>query len=209
MQLSTASLSSSVVSPSALSSPLLLFPPTFYSRPSSDSQSLLPIFLQILLPTLLPPFPSPPEALLARKALLELWSSVIEELGARDLHRLVTGTLQTLERQVLSKEGDEGTKVKGAVFILTSLFGALRPDRKELWESIVQTLVSRNSAWSRGMCQTLVQWAEEIRINSGDPSVLELVGLVFTVWGDQDSIVNGSEPSRLCKFTILCGTEDF
>lgn len=101
---------------------------------------------------------------------------------------------------MLSKNGDELTRVKGAVFVLTSLFGALRPDRNELWESIVQTLVSRNSAWSRGMCQTLVLWVRGEDGIGGEASVVELVGLVFTVWGDQDSIVNGSEPSRLCKY---------
>lgn len=50
------------------------------------------------------------------------------------------------------------------------------------------------------MCQTLVLWVRGEDGIGGEASVVELVGLVFTVWGDQDSIVNGSEPSRLCKY---------
>jgi len=93
---------------------------------------------------------------------------------------------------------DSSTTAKATAFVLSMLFGELKPE-KGVWDVAVEVLLDRNCNWdSEIVPKVVVCW-----LGKEEKSIVAMVEKVKTVWGSNEEMKSGFEGRRTCEVCSL------
>ncbi|GAA6060262.1 hypothetical protein JCM10212_003962 [Sporobolomyces blumeae] len=180
--------------PSALSMPL----PTLLSSPTFPSTAL-----PILVSHILPPqtFPTPAEDLLRRQRFIDLVRVVLtDELSDRDQTKLARLVLESLMRDLGRATGAGAhTTSRGIAFVLSTLFGPLRPEARTMWKVVIDVLLDRTSTWDPIVVpRVLLEW-----LGGDTEAKREMTKVVVDRWGSREEINGAFDARRMYLTSVL------
>lgn len=180
------------------------FPSTPNSSPSFFATTVFSIS-QHISPS---PFPAPVENVLRRARYGELWRGVLDEVAQRHhLSQIGLSFLKLLDsdqRTHVTVSSEQDRRIRSNAFLLGELFGSLASDSLARM-SLLPLLLDSTKTWSVDMARTMVCWIEISTEKESDRNaVLEkLLASVTEVWGNLDSVANGSAESRTCESSVV------
>ena len=97
---------------------------------------------------------------------------------------------------------EQDRQVRSNAFLLGELFGPLSlADDSLAWTTLLPLLLESKKTWSVGIARVVICWIDTSSDKASDRNVVleKLLLLVMEVWGNLDSVANGSVESRTCE----------